>query len=102
MECVLGDVLEDVFLILDDILIFCVLKWGVNESREVFCDCEDFILFLFLDGYICYMLNYGGENRMFLEMDNVGLKYGLYLVLNMKFLEEGKIYGGSGVKVIFY
>lgn len=37
-----------------------------------------------------------------MEMDNVGLFYGVYMVLNMWFLEEGKMYGGSGMKVIFY
>lgn len=48
------------------------------------------------------MLNLGNGGCLFMEMDNVGLFYGVYMVLNMWFLEEGKMYGGSGMKVIFY
>lgn len=101
-ERTMNDVLKEAFSILDDILISCSLKRGINTSKELSCNSEDFTLFLSSDGHTCYTLNYGDGNRTIFDTDNVGPKYGVHLVLNTKPLEEGKTYGGSGVKVILH
>ena len=101
-EPTINDALKAAFSILDDILISCSLKRGVVSNKAVACDSRNFTLFLSSHGYTCYTLNSGADGRPLIETDNVGPLYGVHMVLNTQPLEEGKTYGGSGVKVILH
>lgn len=101
-EPTMNDVLKEAFSILDDILISCSLKRGVVPGKAVPCDSQNFTLFLSSDGHTCYTLNSGAGSRPLIDTDNVGSLYGVHMVLNTEPLEEGKTYGGSGVKVILH
>lgn len=57
------------------------MRWGVMEFY--FCYGGNFILFLMFDGYICFIFNIGVKDGVVLEVDNVGLLYGVYMVLNI-------------------
>ena len=98
----INDVLEDSFAILDEILISCSLMRGVSSRNAFPCDSGNFTLFISSDGHSCYTLNSGRNGGTLLETDNVGPQYGVHMVLNTRPLEEGKIYGSSGVKVILH
>lgn len=102
LEPTMNDVLNEAFSILDEILISCSLKRGVTSSKAIPCDSRNFTLFLSSDGHTCYTLNSGNGGRPLMETDNVGPLYGVHMVLNTRPLEEGKTYGGSGMKVILH
>lgn len=101
-EPTMNDVLKKAFSILDDILISCSLKRGYVPSKAIPCDSRNFTLFLSSAGHTCYTLNSGVGSRPLMETDNVGTIYGVHMVLNTHPLEEGKTFGGSGVKVILH
>ena len=96
------DVLKEAFSVLDEILISCSLKRGVSSEGALPCDSKNFTLFISSGGHTCYTLNSGANGRALLETDNVGPLYGVHMVLNTRPLEEGKMYGGSGLKVILH
>jgi len=98
----MNDVLNETFSVLDQILISCALKRGVSSKSALPCDSRNFTLFLSSDGHTCYTFNSGANGRAILETDNVGPLYGVHMVLNTRPLEEGKAYGGSGLKVILH
>lgn len=98
----MNDMLNEAFSFLDDILISCSLKRGIMRTKELGCDSGNFTLFISSDGHTCYTLNSGVDNHPLLDTNNVGPMYGVHMVLNTRPLEEGKTYGGSGVKVILH
>ena len=96
------DALEETFSILDEILISCSLRRGVNPHLALPCDRKNFSLFLSSEGHTCYTFNFGVNGNAILETDNVGPSYGVHMILNTRPVEEGKTYGSSGLKVILH
>lgn len=101
-EPAMKDALEQTFSILDEILISCALKRGVNPNLALPCDRKNFTLFLSSGGHTCYTFNFGVNGNAILETDNVGPLNGVHMILNTRPLEEGKTYGSSGLKVILH
>lgn len=101
-ELSVNDVREESFSVLSDILISCSLKRGVKLDLASRCDSQNFTLFLSSEGHTCFTFNSGSNGIGLVETDNVGPGHGLHMVLNTRPLEDGKTYGGSGLKVILH
>lgn len=99
-DLTLNDVLQESSTVLNETLISCAMRRGVTESYP--CYGGNFTLFLTSDGHTCFTFNTGVKDGAVLEADNVGSLHGVHMVLNTQPLEEGNVYGGSGIKVILH